>query len=76
MMEVKVKVFANLRKILGEKELTIKLAGPDTVDHLIKKLGIPETEKLIVLVNGISRGKDHRLSNKDTVSLFPLIGGG
>lgn len=75
-MEVKVKVFAYLRKKLGEKELTVKLTGPGTVNHLIKKLGIPETEKLIVLVNGISREKDHRLSNKDTVSIFPLIGGG
>jgi sulfur carrier protein ThiS len=46
------------------------------VRDLLKESGIPEREIAIVMVNGKRGQLDSALQHGDSVSLFPLIGGG
>ncbi len=47
-----------------------------TVSDLVRQNGIPESEIAIVFINGKRGQLASTLATGDTVSLFPLIGGG
>lgn len=74
-MRVTVKLFATFRVDrfkVEERELS---SGAD-VAHVVRELGIPESELGVVLVNGRHASLDQPLEEGDTLSLFPLVGGG
>ena len=78
---VNVKLYAGLRKFApDDNELgaffQIDLQG-NTVNDLIKKLGIKEAQVQIVMINGERIIEyDQALEEDDLVVIFPPIGGG
>ena len=74
-INVTVKLFAMLR----DGRFDVKTDGfpsGTTVGDIIKILGIPDKEVTLIFINGRHGQKDTRLSNGDTVALFPPVGGG
>ena len=74
-MKITVKLFATFRN--GR----FKLAEPEHPEGtvcrtIILGLGLTEEEIGVVLVNGRHATLDHVLHEGDTLSLFPLVGGG
>jgi molybdopterin converting factor small subunit len=74
-MRVKVKLFATLRIGRG-KEMDFDRDETFTVQEILDTLGISQEEAAILLINGRNGSFEARLSDGDTVSLFPLVGGG
>jgi molybdopterin synthase sulfur carrier subunit len=77
---VEVRLYASLRRYLPQLELgeavELELDEGATVRHVFEKLGLPESEVKRVIVNGLSRGHEHILSNGDRVAIFPPVAGG
>jgi sulfur carrier protein ThiS len=74
-MKVTVKLFANFR--LGRfKVREQELPVPSSCGDVVASLTIPEPEIGIVLVNGRHAPLAQTLNEGDTLSLFPLVGGG
>ncbi|MFX0054396.1 MAG: MoaD/ThiS family protein [Promethearchaeota archaeon] len=78
---VNVKLYAALRKFAPEDNelgdfFQIEMQG-NTVNDLIKKLGIREVHVQIVMINGERAiDFDEILAEDDLVVIFPPIGGG
>ena len=80
-MQVEVKLFANLRKLLppgsSGSKTQLSLEEGATVATLIHHLKIPVELAQMVLVNGEqTREFDRPLAEGDTVSIFPPVAGG
>lgn len=80
-MQVLVKLYATLREFappdtpLGQA-FEVELNG-ETLRDLMEQLAIPREEACITIVNGIGVSDlGHRLQPRDTVVVFPRIGGG
>jgi molybdopterin synthase sulfur carrier subunit len=80
MLRVEVRVYATLRKYLGEEDqqevLAVQLATGSTVADLIARLGIPPAEVKVVFINHCAVPQDHTLQEGDRVGVFPLVAGG
>ncbi|NMA48292.1 MAG: MoaD/ThiS family protein [Tissierellia bacterium] len=74
-MKVEVRYFATLRS-KGIKKETIELPNEMQVSELLEKLNIKDEDVAILLVNGIITTSDTIIQDKDTISLFPPVGGG
>lgn len=74
-MNIKVRLFATLRQNRG-KELMMELSKGSTPLDIIRKLDIREEEVAILLVNGRDGELTVELTEEDTVSIFPPVGGG
>jgi len=74
-MKVTAKLFATLRESRG-KQLDIEIEEGANVLSVLEKLSIKKTDVTIILVNGNNTGVDALLSEGDTLSLFPPVGGG
>lgn len=75
-MEVNFRLFASLRKYCKESNNKVNVPDGITVRQLLQNQGVPLEEAPIILVNGIRTEADNSLKDGDTVSVFPLIGGG
>ena len=74
-MRVTIRLFANFR--IGRfKQETREYDSAATVRHIVGELGIPDTEVGIIFINGRNGVMDQALAEGDTLSLFPLVGGG
>jgi sulfur-carrier protein len=72
---MKVKLFASLRTgRFTEKEWEYR--DGMTVSRILEELAIDTKEGLITLVNSHPAQTDYKLQEGDTLSIFPLIGGG
>ncbi|ABZ83622.1 molybdopterin converting factor, this protein family, putative [Heliomicrobium modesticaldum Ice1] len=70
-----VKLFATFRvNRFSTGHMAVPLGA--TVREVLSALAIPEQEVAICMVNGHSKEIDHILSDGDTLSLFPPVGGG
>ena len=74
-MEVNVKLFATLREGRFKAEKT-ELQENCRVIDVVKKYDLPPEEVAICLVNGRDVDNDHVLTDGDTLSIFPPVGGG
>jgi len=74
-MKLSVKLFATLREGRG-KQLDVEIDNGLNVLKVMETLGIKKNDVSIILVNGINTNVDAVLSDGDTLSLFPPIGGG
>jgi molybdopterin converting factor small subunit len=74
---VTVKLFANLRKY-GVPKSVIEIPEGSTIKSVLKKVKIPKEEKkLIFMVNGLPKyDRNLVIKDKDTLAIFPPIGGG
>lgn len=80
-MEVKLRLFATLRKKLppGSKagKAVLTLHQDATIRDVIQQLDIPEDLAQMVLVNGEqTREFDQVLADGDSLSIFPPVAGG
>ncbi|MCE2487180.1 MAG: MoaD/ThiS family protein [Desulfurellaceae bacterium] len=80
-MEVKLRLFATLRKKLppGSKagKAVLTLDQDATIRDVIQQLDIPEDLAQMVLVNGEqTRAFDQVLTDGDSLSIFPPVAGG
>jgi len=74
-MQITVKLFANFRNNRFKNE--VRTIVPDTtVGVIVAELGLVEDELGVVLINGRHVSLDQVLAEGDTLSLFPLVGGG
>ncbi len=74
-MMVKVKLFANFRKNrFREKDMELK--DNSTVGCVVDFLKIPRKELGVIFLNGLSASVDTVLQEGDTLSIFPMVGGG
>lgn len=92
---MKVKFYATLREIVGQKSVDFPLNEGDTVNELMKKIidRYPDLETKLLdedgellryvhfFVNGrdlpyLEKGMETELSDDDTISVFPAVGGG
>ena len=79
-MTVTVRLFATFRDFLPQHAirsgLQVDVHEHDTVQALMKALGVPHDLPKIVLVNGQHASENNLLTDGDIVSVFPpLIGG-
>jgi molybdopterin converting factor small subunit len=74
-MKVTVKLFATFREGRFKVEDRDFLAGIDC-RGIVAELGLRDEELGIVLVNSRHASLDQELREGDTLSLFPLVGGG
>lgn len=92
---MKVKFYATLREIVGQKSVDFPLNEGDTVNELMNKIidRYPALEPKLLdedgellgyvhfFVNGrdlpyLEKGMETELSDDDTISVFPAVGGG
>ncbi|HEY6871854.1 MAG TPA: MoaD/ThiS family protein [Geobacteraceae bacterium] len=74
-MLITIKLFATFRTGRFTTE-TRQYPDGTTVARIIDELRIPEQELGIILVNSRHVPSGHGLADGDTLSLFPLLGGG
>jgi molybdopterin converting factor small subunit len=74
-MNVTLKLFATFRTGRFTKE-TREYAPGKTVKNIIEELNLPEDDIGATLINGIHVEEDAVLKDGDTLSIFPLVGGG
>lgn len=80
MIKVEVRLYGALKERLqsveADRPLVLELGDETTLEQLIDILAIPGEDVIVTLVNGIAKGRDHRLSEGEVVDVFPpLIGG-
>ena len=75
-MKVNVKLFATVRKFSDKQNLEVNIEEGSSVKDLLSKIGIPEDEPLLVILNEYTQGKETLLQDGDTLCLFPIIAGG
>ena len=74
-MQVTVKLFANFRN--GRFDVAQLERPPGTtVGGIVDALGIPREEIGILMVRGRHAELDQQPAPGDTISIFPLVGGG
>ncbi|MDK2848222.1 MAG: sulfur-carrier protein [Desulfuromonadales bacterium] len=74
-MKVLVKLFATFRNDRFKEKLCEYEAGT-MVSQIIEELNLPEDQIGAVLVNARHVEDDQELKDGDTLSIFPLVGGG
>ena len=75
-MQIKVKLFASLRKQVGKKEFEMDVKEQDKVKDIVQSLNLPENDNFITMINGVHCKLDHNLNDGDVLSIFPMIAGG
>ena len=74
-MTVTVKLFATFRS--GRFRVEAKEYPPETIiRRIVDDLGIEEQALGMVMLNGCHASLEQSLREGDTLSLFPLVGGG
>ncbi|ABA88964.1 molybdopterin biosynthesis sulfur carrier protein [Syntrophotalea carbinolica DSM 2380] len=74
-MKVCVKLFATFRNGRFKEKLCEYEAGT-MVSQVIKELDLPEDQLGAVLINARHVEGDQELKDGDSLSIFPLVGGG
>ena len=72
---IEVRLFATLRQG-REKVYSFPSEEYKTAGELLKKLGIPEKEVAILLINGFHSKPEAAVKDGDIVSFFPPVAGG
>jgi molybdopterin converting factor small subunit len=74
-MQITVKLFANFRNNRFKYALRT-IAPGTTAGAIVAELALAEDELGVILINGRHGSLDQALAEGDTLSLFPLVGGG
>jgi len=74
-MRIKLKLFASL--MIGRFDSDDRdFREGATVRDALREIGVPEKEAHIIFINGRHADPGAALKDGDTLSVFPLIGGG
>ena len=60
---------------IGESQ-TLRCKDGSTVKDILSRLGIPENEAKIILVNGRAKEIDDKFNDGDRLAIFPVVAGG
>ena len=80
--KIKVRLFANLRELVGEREITLTLPGGVTVGYLNNEIlkKYPQlksfSNKFVTSVNCKVTTGDSIISSSDEIALLPPVSGG
>ena len=74
-MNVTVKLFASLRQF-GPDRQVLELPAQATIEDVVRTVGIPQSIRLLRIVNGEHRPVGEPLKDGDELALFPPIAGG
>ncbi|OGP60491.1 MAG: hypothetical protein A2V65_02675 [Deltaproteobacteria bacterium RBG_13_49_15] len=77
-MIIRVQLFLHLRKFAPGEDATFDMAVEQgtTVDHIVKRLGIPPEMELLISINGRHADLDSPLLEGDAITfLVPIAGG-
>jgi molybdopterin converting factor small subunit len=74
-VNVHVKLFASLRNF-GPERQALELPAGATIGDVVRALEIPESVRLLRIVNGEHRPESEPLRDGDVLALFPPIAGG
>jgi molybdopterin converting factor small subunit len=74
--QVEMHLSASLQKWKKAPVASYALAGKKTVREFLLENGIPKDEVAIILINGKRQQFETLLKDGDSLSLFPLMGGG
>ena len=80
MIKIELRVFGDLRSYregmeIGESQ-TLRCKDGSTVKDILSRLGIPENEAKIILVNGRAKEIDDKFNDGDRLAIFPVVAGG
>jgi molybdopterin converting factor small subunit len=81
-MKIYVKIYATLRQYIPNSAEITRTEGWDvrdgaSVEEIMKDLKLPENLRTLALINGVHcQDKGTRLSEGDTLLLYPLMSGG
>jgi molybdopterin converting factor small subunit len=79
-MKVQLKLFANYRQYLppGAEGSAVEMDVPagTRVSELLTRIGVPQQESPMILVNGRGIDSDRSLVEGDVVAAFPAMAGG
>lgn len=75
MATIRIKLFASFRNGRFNEKDWDYVEGI-TVSRILEKLNINKKDVGVVLVNSRHREMDYKLKEGDTLSVFPLLGGG
>jgi sulfur carrier protein ThiS len=80
LIEIELRVFGELRNYIEKMEIgesrTVRCDDGSTAKDILSRLGIPETEAKIILVNGRAKEVDDKLNDGDRLAIFPAVAGG
>lgn len=76
LLKVNVRLFASIRKFSDKDNLEINIEEGSSVKDLLPKIGIPQNQPLLIILNEYTRGKETLLQEGDILCLFPIIAGG
>ncbi len=63
------------KRTMSESQ-ALRCNDSSTVKDILSRLGIPEAEAKIILVNGRAREIDDELNGGDRLAIFPAVAGG
>ncbi len=79
-MALKVFLAATLRRFVSGYDagmgIAVDMTPGSCVRDVATRLGIPEDEVRVIMVNGVATRWDARLGADDRVAFFPAVGGG
>jgi molybdopterin converting factor small subunit len=81
-MKIYVKIYATLRQYISNsaelmREEGWEVADSSTVDEVMQTLRLPESLRILALINGVHcKDKATPLKDGDTLLLYPLMSGG
>jgi sulfur carrier protein ThiS len=75
-MPIILKCYATLAKRQPADAGNLAVAPGETVRSLMQRLGIPEDQVAIIMLNGKSADPAAPLADGDRLGLFPAVGGG
>ncbi|MDY6987542.1 MAG: MoaD/ThiS family protein [Thermodesulfobacteriota bacterium] len=73
---IELKLFASLKTYLPQGAERFPIQAGETVEALMKRLGIPLGEVNLIFVNGVKAQMSSILGGGDRVGIFPPVGGG
>ncbi len=77
MPRVKLNAYATLRAYLGgAASVDTEIESVETVESLLKRVGIPPDQTRIIFVNNRPANLSDRLEGGEQIGVFPAIGGG
>jgi hypothetical protein len=80
LVRVEVRLYAALRRYVPQlgigEAMELAIDEGATLRHIFTRLGLPESEVKRVIVNGVSRGYEYVLLDRDRVAIFPPVAGG
>lgn len=80
-MEIRVKVYANLRDLVPEKPvlgdpILMEVEENTTILQLMGRINLSMDDVAIILINGIHHPPEYKLTEPVTLALFSPSGGG